>query len=652
MTNISILHDSHKTCYRSPFGAVPCNEVITLQLEIETTKPVEMVTLRLWKQHREERVEMQVAEDMGHRKIFRAQISSPPEPGLLWYFFIATCDQETYYYGNNTDNLGGVGQLYFYEPPSYQVTVYKKEAATPNWYKDAIMYQIFVDRFCNGYDERKILNPKNHCVIYPRWDDVPVYGKCPQTGKTVCYDCFGGNLLGVIKKLPYIKELGINVIYLNPIFEASSNHKYDTGDYKRIDPMFGNNQVFKELCTKAKNLGISIILDGVFSHTGSDSIYFNREGNYPSLGAYQSKESPYYSWYRFEKHPEKYDCWWDIDTLPNVNEMDPSYQKYIITGESSVIKYWMKTGAKGWRLDVVDELPGEFVKNIFQTMKETDPESVLIGEVWEDASNKMAYGKFRDYLLGDELDSVMNYPFRNILLDFFRGRKDARQTHLAFMRLYENYPLQYFYATMNIIGTHDVERALTILSGAPEEHTLSKEEQARYKLTPEQMTQGIAKMKLISLFQMSFPGVPCIYYGDEAGMQGYKDPLNRATYPWGKEDKQLLNWYKKIISIRTKYDVLRTGKWLPLIAEGYVYGFIRLIENGVDVFNQRRQDNVAVVLFNTDSEQSSDLTIDLSRYCRGNMTEILTGQKTTITNGLMNISLQPLEGKLYIDGGK
>lgn len=646
-----IFHDSHIAFFRSPFGAIPCQEKITVALEVTTTEPIDAVILRLWKYgNQEEKINMHLINRIGDKRIFQGQMAAPDTPGWLWYYFIVTVAGRTYYYGNNHANLGGIGQIWDHEPPSYQVTVYRKGTATPNWFKDAVMYQIFVDRFCNGHDEGKILSPKQHCIFYPHWEATPAYSRDPVTGKTVCYDFFGGNLLGVLKKLPYLKELGISVIYLNPIFEAPSSHKYDTADYKKVDTMFGDNELFRELCQRAREMGISIILDGVFSHTGSDSIYFNKEGRYPGPGAYQSKDSPYFPWYRFTKWPEEYDCWWGIDTLPNVNELEPSYQRFIIEDDDSVIKYWMRLGAKGWRLDVVDELPDIFVKKIRRAMKELDPDAVLIGEVWEDASNKISYGQMREYLLGDELDSVMNYPFRNILLDFFLGQRDARQTHLALMSLYENYPLHHFYSLMNLIGSHDVARALTILSEAPPEDTLTKEQQARVKLSEEQKKLGLARFKLLVLWQMTFPGVPCIYYGDEAGMYGYRDPLNRGTYPWGKENQKLLSWYKQVISLRNRYDVLRTGQWIPFYARSRVYGYIRKISGGRDVFNQAKKDNVAVVLFNADTREEARLSLDIGQWFKGTLADLLQeGQRIDVSSGQLRISLPPLAGKLFMD---
>ncbi|MBM7854150.1 4-alpha-glucanotransferase [Desulfohalotomaculum tongense] len=592
---------------------------------------------------------MQLSEDDDNKKIYQGEIITPSTPGLLWYFFIIHINGKTFYYGNNADNFGGIGQIYKHQPPSYQVTVYKEDLSVPHWFKESVMYQIFVDRFYNGHDGGQMLNPKQKCYVYNNWHDTPYYRTDPDSGKTVCYDFFGGNLLGVIKKLSYLKELGINIIYFNPVFEAPSNHKYDTANYKKIDPMFGDNMLFKELCSKAKEMGISIILDGVFSHTGSDSIYFNKEGTYPEIGAYQSKESPYYSWYKFYDWPHRYECWWGIDTLPNVNEMDPSYQNFIIYDQDSVLKYWMKMGIKGWRLDVVDELPDEFVKRLRKEMKKLDPESVLIGEVWEDASNKISYGKMREYLLGDELDSVMNYPFRNILLDFILNKRDVKDIHRAFMSLYENYPLEHFYSTMNLVGSHDVPRVLTILGEAPAEENLSKEEQGCYKLPPDKKKLAIERLKLVSLFQMTFPGVPCIYYGDEAEMEGYGDPLCRATYPWGRENRQLLNWYKKIIALRRQHDVLKTGRWVPLNPQGDFYGYLRLIENGKDVFGQNKKDNAAVVLFNRHPKEKIDLTIDLSRWCNGILIDVLQeGRKFHLKDGRLNVLLKPLEGKLLM----
>ncbi|MEG6615652.1 glycoside hydrolase family 13 protein [Peptococcaceae bacterium 1198_IL3148] len=651
MNQFDIYHDSHNIYYRQPFGAVTCRQRIILRLEIESIRAADQVLLRMWKNDsREEKVNMLVTHVIGRKRVYQVEIIAPSQPGLLWYFFIIKFNGQTYYYGNNQQNYGGVGKIYQIEPPSYQVTVYKEQSTTPNWFKDAIIYQIFVDRFFNGNEEGQLLNPKSHCYLYKNWHDKPYYRNDPTTGKIVCYDFFGGNLLGVIKKLPYLKELGINVIYFNPIFEAPSNHKYDTADYKKIDPMYGDNNTFHELCCQAKQLGIAIILDGVFSHTGSNSRYFNKEGQYPDLGAYQSQKSPYYPWYIFKNYPDEYQCWWGIDTLPNVNEMEPSYQNFIIYDQDSVIRYWMKLGAKGWRLDVADELPEQFIKGIKQVMQQTDPESILIGEVWEDASRKISYGKMRHYLLGDELDSVMNYPLRNILLNYLLGLHDAHQTHRALMSLYENYPKHHFYSNMNLVGTHDVPRILTLLGEAPPENQLSPEQRKCFILANEQEKLAIARLKLLVLFQMTFPGVPAIYYGDEVGMQGYGDPYCRATYPWGQENLELLNWYKMLISYRHRYDLLKTGEWTTLYAHQDVYAYLRIIKNGRDIFGQSKKSGVAVVVLNRSKNREYHLSLEVRNWCQKSLIDLLDNNKEVpIKAGKLDVLIKPLQGKLFID---
>ena len=642
-----IIHDSHMEFFRSPFGAACCNGELLLRLKIQGQDAPESVVLRLWHDSTgEEKLEMKLKQEPGDSLIYEVQLRVSGVPGVLWYYFMITINKKMYYYGNQTDKLGGVGRLYETIPPGYQVTVYKEGAVTPNWFKDGVMYQIFPDRFYNGGSQ--VLNPKKDSVIQGNWGNNPYYIRDADTGRIVAYDFFGGNLQGVIAKIPYLKELGISIIYFNPIFSSPSNHRYDTGDYKTVDTMLGDNQDFAQLCAKGKEYGISVILDGVFSHTGSDSIYFNKDGNYPGVGAYQSKESTYYKWYRFEDHPDKYEAWWGIDTLPNVEENEPSYTDFIIEGQDSVIKQWLKLGAKGWRLDVADELPDSFIKKIYKTMKETDEDSVLIGEVWEDASNKESYGKLRQYLQGEELDSVMNYPFRQMVLDFMLGTMDANAVHRGFMNLAENYPIHNFYAMMNLIGSHDVPRVLTLLGEAPPADSLTIAQQAKYRLPQEKRQLAISRLKMMVLWQMTFPGVPSVYYGDEAGVEGYRDPYNRGTYPWGKENAELLTWHKKIIAIRNDYDVLKTGRWISVPAHDQVYAYIRTITNGRDVFGQCKQDNTAVVLFNRSTETIT-VQLPVRAWCHGIMLDLLIdNQQIPIVDGVLTVTLLPLEGKLLL----
>ncbi|OAM92558.1 4-alpha-glucanotransferase [Pelosinus fermentans] len=645
-----ILHDSQLEFFRSPFGAVCCNQPIVLHLKIQNSVTPVSVVLRLWREDRgEEKIPMKQLDDSGQTILYQVQLNAPLAPCIMWYYFIIRLEDKVYYYGNQTDRLGGIGQLYEAEPPGYQITVYKNGAVTPDWFKGSVMYQIFPDRFYKETADGQVLAAPKGSVIHAHWDNHPYYIRDADTGRIVSYDFFGGNLQGVIAKLPYLKELGVSVIYFNPIFVSPSNHRYDTGDYKTIDAMLGDNQTFRALCEKAKEYGIAVILDGVFSHTGSDSIYFNREGNYPVVGAYQSKESPYYNWYRFKEYPHSYEAWWGIDTMPNVEENEPSYVDYIIEGRNSVIRQWLQLGAKGWRLDVADELPDEFIKRIYKTMKNVDPDSVLIGEVWEDASNKESYGKLRKYLQGDELDSVMNYPFRGIVLDFILGAIGAPAVHRRFMSLAENYPRQNFYAMMNLIGSHDVARVLTLLGEAPSPDSLTVAQQAVYRLPADKRQLGIARLKILVLWQMTFPGVPSIYYGDEAGVEGFKDPYNRRTYPWGQEDQELLAWYKQVIAVHNRYDVFKTGEWISLPVHEQVYGYIRKISNGKNVFSQSAQDNTAVILLNSSVDQSITVELPIRKWCHGVMIDMLNNnQEIRIVKGMLTVCLQPLEGKVLL----
>lgn len=648
-----ILHDSHSAEFRSPFGAVSCHSDVLLTLALDAqAPPAETVLLRLWQDGVGETVNpMQYSREAYGRRYYESVVTVPERPGVIWYYFIVRQAGQVYYYGNNEATTGGVGQITDSPPPSYQISTYLAGAVTPRWFKHAVVYQIFVDRFYNGQPDGRILNPRPGSLLHADWQDTPVYTRAMDTGAILAYDFFGGNLAGVIAKLPYLESLGITAIYFNPVFASPSNHKYDTADYKTIDPMFGDNALFAALCAQASERGIAVILDGVFSHTGSDSIYFNQDGTYTGTGACQSPASPYYSWYKFSEYPDKYECWWGIDNLPNVNEENPSYQRFIIDGPDSVLRQWLALGIKGWRLDVADELPESFLKKFYKTLKASDPEAVLIGEVWEDASHKVAYGTLRQYFDGTELDAVMNYPFRKLVLDFILGWRDAAAVHRDLFSLYENYPPENFYASLNIVGSHDVPRILTLLAEAPPEEEQSKLNVFKHRLTPAQRELGLARLKLVVLWQMTFPGAPCVYYGDEAGLEGYSDPLNRRTYPWGLEDQELLAWYKKMIGLRRAYPVFRTGEWLLLTAAGDVYGYVRRIRGGRDVFGDLAEDNTAVIVFNRSRERGATVNIDIAAWFadQNYIVDALTGAAIELPDGgQLELSLPPLAGRILL----
>jgi cyclomaltodextrinase / maltogenic alpha-amylase / neopullulanase len=495
---------------------------------------------------------------------------SAKDPGLYFYWFNVDTWRGTL---KMTRGFGGEGTVQGGSGHVWQLTVYDRSFVTPNWLEGGIIYQIFPDRFYRS-NQGKSGVPKDR-KLHENWSDQPDWAPDDQ-GKITNTDYFGGDLRGIEEKLDYLKSLGVTCIYLNPIFESHSNHRYDTADYSKIDPLLGNEEDFSRSCKTAKKMGIRIILDGVFSHTGSDSVYFNRQKRYAAEGAYNSQSSPYYPWYTFRNWPDDYDCWWNFVTLPNVNEVNPQYNTYI-NGRGGIIQKWIALGAGGWRLDVADELPDQFIDNLRVAAKSKSNEALILGEVWEDASNKTAYGYRRKYLLGGQLDSVMNYPFRNAILGFLTGSNAADMMEII-MDVIENYPPQVTRLLMNHIGTHDTERALTILAGEPlRGHGRSWQSTAH--LTKTHRHHGLNLMRLASLMQFTLPGVPCIYYGDEAGVEGYRDPFNRSCYPWGNEENDLIQWYQRLGKLRASCSALKQGEFAPIVAGDGCIAYLRKDEN-------------------------------------------------------------------------
>lgn len=647
----NVEHNSQNEFYRNPVGAAEATASIRLRLRLELSDigdvaPFIQVKVRFWRERVGEMLYELLPEDpVGSEMYYSAHIDMPEKGCLLWYYFIITMDGATWYYGNNAGRMGGVGLLSDNPPSqSYQITVFNKGAKTPDWFKHSVMYQIFPDRF---YRKGNTLVEKKGAVYHAAWNDKPFYYKDPDTREIVAYDFFGGNLAGIREKLGYLKDLGISVIYLNPIFESASNHHYDTGDYHKVDPILGTNDDLKQLCADAKKMGIRIMLDGVFSHTGEDSRYFNKYGHYDTLGAYQSKESPYYDWYCFNNYPDGYESWWGFNNLPNVKEESPSYMKFIIENENSVLKYWMKQGISGWRLDVVDELPEKFTQTFYRVLKEVDKDAVMLGEVWEDASNKSAYGVSREYLCGQELDSAMNYPFRQAVLDFLLGSADAEQISIRLKSLVENYPQENFYAMMNLLGSHDRERVLTLLGEAPSQEGVPAVRQAYYKLDGPRLRKGLMRAKVAVLWQMTFPGVPSVYYGDEIGLQGYRDPYCRGTYDWENGDTELRQWTKRLIKLRNGHMALQTGKLLPLYANGDVYGYARVIDNQKDVFGQAAANEVFLVLMNRGSEPRR-VSLDVRDLAAGVMVDALGSRPDIrIMRGRMDVDIPAYTGLVY-----
>lgn len=496
---------------------------------------------------------------------------APTKMGLYWYSFqLDTADGIKYL----IRDFGSVARIDYNILYSWQLTCYKKGFETPNWPSGGVMYQIFPDRFnFSGESKREGRTDRQY---HENWDESPEW-RPNSEGVITNTDFFEGDIKGITQKLDYLADLGVTCIYLNPIFEAYSNHRYDTGNYGKIDPLLGNQEDFEELCKKAKEKGIRIVNDGVFSHTGSDSIYFNRQGRYDTLGAFNSKESPYYSWYDFNNWPYGYNSWWGFDTLPNTKEDDPNFNEYI-NGENGIIRKWIKAGNSGWRLDVADELPDVFLENLRKAVKAEGEENIIIGEVWEDASCKESYGSRRKFLLGEQLDTVMNYPFRGAILEYLKGI-DAYHIMEGILCILANYPRPVIKNLMNFITTHDTERAVTLLAGEPL-NGRDRYFQSSTRMSAEQKAYGLQLMRLAAGMMYTLPGFPCVYYGDEAGVEGYKDPFNRSTYPWGKEDMSLVEWHKVLGKFRKDNECFNDGEFESAFCKDRFMSYIRYNNDG------------------------------------------------------------------------
>ena len=558
--------DPRCTLCKYPYGAVPCDAPVTLHVRPEGWEGFVRCTLLLRQEFSGQDREWELPAEGwdGERQRFSLTFPAPETPELCWYAFRFTRADGSVRY---LDASGWCS-----EPQHrWQMTVYDAASPTPGWFGEGLTYQIFPDRFRRSHLPDMAKMPWGR-RLHENWDDIPDY--LPDEDGEYCRDFFGGDLAGIREKLPYLRELGVETLYLCPIFEASSNHHYNTGDYRRIDPMLGTEEDFRALCAEAHALGIRVILDGVFNHNGKDSRYFNADGRYDTVGAAQSQDSPYYPWFHFHPWPTDYDAWWGIRDLPAVNESAPSYRDFIFAGEDSVIRHWLRAGADGWRLDVADELPDDFIAGIRQAMDETKPGCLLLGEVWEDGSNKIAYSQRRKYLLGGETHCLMNYPFRTAALCYLRGG-DAADFRESMETIRENYPAPAFQSAMNFLGTHDTPRVLSLLGEG--QTPADKAERAAFRLRPEEERLGKERWKLASALLYAFPGSPMLFYGDEAGLQGLEDPFCRGGYPWGREDEDLLAWFRLLGRLR-KRPSLRRGDLTWLHAQGPLLAFRRQAE--------------------------------------------------------------------------
>ena len=619
------MFDPRDSRCKTPFGAVKQGEKVTLTFRGEAGDSTNEVFVVLHHEFSKavEELPMKRSARKSSRATFSLSITVPDRQELLWYYFRVVDE------GGNSRLFDRFGYVEERPVAAFQQTVYR-ENHTPAWFGEGVSYQIFPDRF------RRTHIPSAEGMIGNRyvhsdWNE-PVFFEARTEAPEWCYDFFGGNLRGIQEKLPYLKSLSVGTIYLCPIFEASSNHRYNTADYLRIDPMLGTEEDFRNLCTEAKKLGIRIMIDGVFNHSGHDSRYFNASGYYPELGAGQSKDSPYYSWYRFPRWPDQYESWWGMPTLPSVNEMDETYLKFIVTDEDSVVRRWLRAGASAWRLDVADELPDDFIEAIRSAMEEEDPEAFLMGEVWEDGTTKVAYDERRRYLLGGGLHGLMNYPFRTAALQYLRGG-DAWQFYDSMETIRENYPPDAFYGAMNFLSTHDTPRMLTLL-GVPEGADVGdKTERSQYRLSVAARELAEQRLRLGALLLFAFPGSPLVYYGDEAGMEGLEDPFNRGTYPWGQENEELIRFHQALGKLRAERKSLQRGDIRYLFAKGSVLAFSRNFE----------EETTMLVL----NASSAPLTVTIP--CEKTLVkDALDGQHFFAPDGQLTLNLPPLSGMLLI----
>ena len=544
-----ILFDSKQSQFKTPFGTLVPNQICTLNIHIPSSVQATRVTCVINYEHGAHAQDAVLEYKMkkGPYDIFGGKFSIP-YTGLYFYYFridTRTGSFRLFKQGDDTNMEAG---------DQWQLSCVPESFHTPEWARGATIYQVFPDRF-NRSGKINTTGKLGPYTVHRDWYEEVDWRPTPD-GHVLNNDFYGGNFKGITEKMDYIASLGATILYLNPISKSFSSHRYDTGDYKTPDPMLGTEADFADMCRAAHARGIKVILDGVYSHTGSDSLYFNKNRSFSGTGAYNSKESPYYSWFTFYQWPHNYHSWWNFDTLPTVNKMDPEFIKYIITDEDSVVAHWLKLGADGYRLDVADELPDEFLKLLYDRVKEINPDALVLGEVWEDASNKVAYDRRRTYFTNAELDSVMNYPFRTAIINFTRGWDSGRGLKDTVMSIVENYPPQVVQCNMNMLGTHDTPRILTALV---DDFDGSREEKARRRLSRNQMEVARDRLMMASFLQYTLPGSPSLYYGDEACMEGYKDPFNRRTYPWGREDWEFLAHFKRLGQLRKDHEVLRLG---------------------------------------------------------------------------------------------
>lgn len=651
---LSLHFDSRSAADKAPFGAVVAGSQVNFGVTAQAG--ISRITLVVEKRRLEGNQEL-----LNYTEVARLDLTRRPQGKLeRWttgyrfnavsvygYWFEAEIDGKLFVYQNNSDAVfwtrekgsGGLGHVAD-KPASggvirrFRQTVYAPDFKVPDWAPDIVYYYIFPERFRNG---NKGNDPqpgiaKYHDTtveLHRNWLDKPWKpGSGDGSDKTYNNDFFGGDLAGIIEKLDYIRDLGANTIYMTPVFQAASNHKYDTADYKNIDPAFGTNADFTRLTQEAQKRGIRVITDTSLNHTGSDSIYFDRYSNFKSGGAFERAkiqgDSPYLSWYRFDAkqtHPDKqFKGWVGVSDLPELNKNSPALRKFMYRDPDSVMQLWLDRGAAGWRMDVAPWVPDDFWREWRIAIKQHRPDAITVAETWFDASK---------YFLGDMFDSTMNYIFRNTVLEYAAGR-NASQLYRNIELMREAYPPQAFYALMNLLSTHDQARSLHYFGWQSD------------NADPTVIMRAKQRLKLAIFFQMTFPGAPTIYYGDEVGMTGGDDPYNRGPYPWadqgGQPDTALLAEVKRLIKLRHDHPVLRRGSIdAPL-----------LLDEHVIVLGRQLGDALAISATNN-AEVAKTVTFELPINSKvETFTDALTGAHVQAVDGKLTLTVPALFGTVLL----
>ncbi len=656
--DFGIFFDPASEEYRRPIGALETGEDVTLRLKVRS-ESIHAVGLVLFNDAGGESIPMEKEECAGV-SFFKVNIKTPQSIGTLWYYFSVWADGSQFFVCPEQTGKSCRGTLSASVSGAFQLTVFKKGFKTPDWFKKSVMYQIFPDRFARGDGKTVKAGLEYHRSMGRRpryhedWNDTPDFE--PVNGEKYYEPCdfYGGTLAAIEEKLPYLSSLGVTCLYLNPIFESASNHRYDTANYEKVDPILGTEEDLISLYRAAEKLGIKVILDGVFSHVGADSVYFDQKGTYGS-GACRGESSPYYRWFDFRHFPDEYRCWWGFKNLPEVCEEEQSWRDYII---GSVMPSRIKEGCAGFRLDVADELPDEVLRLMRESVKNAMPDALLLGEVWEDATNKRSYGMARDYALGVSLDSVMNYPLRKELLNFMLFKTDAHALAAFLLMQRLNYPPQMYYCLMNLLSSHDVERVRTVLSSGIFSAGMSREEQAHFKIMPRQDDRGAELQKLCVAAIYSLPGVPAIYYGDELGMHGMADPFCRGPFREG-EGRGISAFYADMARIRDESSAFAEAAFFA--PDDDILCILRTTAAGVDAFGEKADPATTLTVINR-ADRRRNAVCDICTHGAG-LTEktrtaleqsgvklarsVTDGSEVKVQSGLLNLSLSARSAEIY-----